>query len=72
MTSSGTLPGYKMPYGACVNSVNFEYPYLGRVNTRKGFTHGMIVGDIEGVEHGARYVRYRRSEMGRASKSAAS
>ena len=39
---------------------------------RKGFTHGMRVGVIEGVEHDAQHRRYRRLETGRVGKAAVS
>ena len=42
------------------------------VNARKGFTHGIRVGEIEGVEHGAQHRRYRRSEAKHVSKAVAS
>ena len=42
------------------------------LNARKGFAHGLRVGEIEGIEHGAMHARRRASEGARIGRASAS
>ena len=42
------------------------------LNARKGFVHGLRVGDVDAVEHGVTHVRRRAAEGVRGGKAGAS